>query len=93
MGNTESNSTTPQPVQPLKATTTQNYLEAADRVHRCWQAVQEALLASDTTTLEARLGAFSQARKDLAEARAAMLEDAARWVRAMFRPWKGVRHG
>jgi hypothetical protein len=88
--NTLTNLATPQaPIPP----TIQTYLEAVDRAARCQAALQDALLTNDTAILEARLAAFSQARGELGQARAALLQDTARWVRAMFRPWKGVRYG
>jgi len=79
--------------QPLEPSTTRNYLEALARAAAYKAAVDEALLTNDTATLEARLAMFAQARRELVAARAALLIEAARWVRAMFRPWKGVRYG
>ncbi|GIW25755.1 MAG: hypothetical protein ACK40N_13895 [Meiothermus ruber] len=77
----------------LNHPTTQTYLEAVERASRCQAALQDALLASDASTLEARLAAFAQARAELRAARSTLLAHVASWTRAMFRPWKGVRYG
>jgi len=53
----------------------------------------QPLTPTTQTYLEAHLVAFSQARAQLGAARSTLLAETARWVRAMFRPWKGVRYG
>ncbi|GIW32595.1 MAG: hypothetical protein KatS3mg071_2769 [Meiothermus sp.] len=89
----DDNLTSPARPQPVDPPTTRNYLEALARASAYKAAVDEALLTNDTATLEARLAMFAQARRELVVARTALFTETARWVRAMFRPWKGVRYG